>query len=149
MLLARDSDAFAARDWARVANDFAADRFEGISANGSADPAKWTLAHPTLESYRDRWLQAAAEHRARQLPEHRLVLYRISSLKRIDVRGDRALAWKHFHADEALPDGQRWRVNAHTVYRLHCMAGVWKIAGFVAHLPGSTAGSALAYEETE
>ncbi len=38
MLLARDSDAFAAADWPRVANDFAADRFEGISANGSAEP---------------------------------------------------------------------------------------------------------------
>ena len=44
MLVARDNEAFAAGDWAPVADDFWGDRFEGVSAHGSSDPAAWTLA---------------------------------------------------------------------------------------------------------
>ena len=38
MLVARDSEAFAAQNWKMVENDFIAERFEGISGNGSGNP---------------------------------------------------------------------------------------------------------------
>ncbi len=137
MLVARDSDAFAAADWGAVAGDFAADRFEGISANGSADPAAWTLAYPTVDAYRADWLRQAEEHSRRPLAGigHREVLHRLSALERIELRGDRAIARKTFRADVPLADGTRWKVAAQTIYRLHRLDGRWKIAGFVGYLP--------------
>jgi hypothetical protein len=139
MLVTRDTDAFLAGDWERVRDDFAVEQFEGIAANSSGDPAKWTLAYPTLETYRDRWLQAAEQNRRMPLMEDRRgALFRMTSLTRIDIVGERALAWKQFRADAPLANGERWKVAAQTVYRLHRVAGAWKIVGFVAYLPLDT-----------
>ena len=137
MLVARDNDAFANGDWGPVAGDFAFDRFEGITANGSADPADWTLAYPTVGAYRADWLRMAAEHARRPLAGvgRRVILYRMSKLERIEISDDRAIARKTFRADAPLSDGGRWRVQAQTMYRLHRMDGKWKIAGFVGYLP--------------
>ena len=61
-LIARDSDSFAAADWSLCDGDFAHERFEGISAHGSLGPVDWTLRYPTVESYRDDWLEMAKRY---------------------------------------------------------------------------------------
>ncbi|MBN1488653.1 MAG: hypothetical protein JXA69_01945 [Phycisphaerae bacterium] len=136
MLVTRDNRAFASADWSLVANDFAADRFEGISANGSADPADWSLEYPTLDGYRDRWLHMAEEYRCKPVVGDRLtLLFELTTLDRIEIHTDRAVAWKQFKIDAPLQNGKRWQVSAQTLYRLHRIGGQWRIAGFVGYLP--------------
>lgn len=137
MLVARDNDAFAAADWGPVADDFASDRFEGISANGSADPASWTLAYPTVDAYRVDWLRMADEFLLKPLVEgdHRALLYLMTTLARIDIVGDRAAVWKQFRANARLRDGGVLRIAAQSLFRLHRIDGRWMIVGFVGYLP--------------
>jgi hypothetical protein len=136
-LIARDSDAFAELDWSICAADFAADRFEGISAHGSLDPLAWHLSYPTVDSYRDDWTRMAREFLAVPLAEisHRELLYRMQSFARVELIGDRALVWKQFTANEALTSGGRYKVSAQSVYRLHRIDRRWMIVGFVGYLP--------------
>src|SRR5438105_952598 len=56
-----DSDAFAACDWSMIENDFDAQNFEGIRANGSSNPDEWRITFADLAAYRDNWLKAAQE----------------------------------------------------------------------------------------
>lgn len=137
ILIARDSDAFAAADWAICDGDFAHERFEGISANGSFDPINWSLRYPTVESYRDDWLQMA--DRFLNVPlsavRHRELLYRMQTFAKVEIADDRAIVWKQFWADEPLTSGERYQISAQSVYRLHRIDGRWKIVGFVGYLP--------------
>ncbi len=137
MLVARDCDAFMAADWSLVDGDFAADRFEGISANGSLDPDAWTLTYPTVASYRDDWLRMSADYKKKPLAQddHRTLLYRMTTFARVEIAGNRAAVWKRFVADAPLLDGERLRVSAQSIYRLHRVDERWKIAGFVGYLP--------------
>lgn len=137
MLVARDSEAFVARNWARVEGDFARDRFEGIHAHGSADPEDWTLAYPTVDDYRADWLKGAGRFLRMPLRRltHRELIRKMTRLDRIAIAGDRALAWKRFSAREPLRGGGRYAYAARSLYRLHRIAGRWKIAGFVGYLP--------------
>ena len=64
MLVSGDFVSFLAADWAPMEPDFWAAGFCGIDARGSADPARWILAYPTVESYRDEWLRQARAIRA-------------------------------------------------------------------------------------
>lgn len=137
MLVARDNEAFVARDWGLCAADFDAERFEGISANGSVDPWKWSLAYPTVDSYRRDWLRMADEYLLRPLADddHRGLLYRMTRLARFETDGDRMLVWKQFRAEAPLTDGTLWKIAAQSIFRLHRIAGSWKIVGFVGYLP--------------
>jgi len=137
MLVPRDSQAFADRDWAAVADDFTEERFEGVTANGSGDPDRWTLGYPTLTSYRDAWLKMGVEFNAKPFERitPRELLHRISTLNEIEISGDRALAHKKFRADEPLRDGTRFKLCCQSLYRLHRINGRWKIVGFVGYLP--------------
>ena len=72
ILIARDSDAFAAGDWSVCDGDFEHAQFEGVSALGSADPVDWTLRYPTVESYRDETC-ASDIHRSRHSTDEKLV----------------------------------------------------------------------------
>jgi len=136
-LVARDSEAFAAMDWSICEADFAADRFEGISARGCLDPAEWSLLYPTLNSYRDDWIRMAKEFLAIPLVNvsHRDLLYRMQAIVRIEFGENRALAWKQFRACELVKGGGKYEISAQSVYRLHQIAGQWKIVGFVGYLP--------------
>jgi hypothetical protein len=137
LLVARDSDAFAACDWSICAEDFAPGRFDGISANGSLDPAQWSLRYPTVESYRDDWLKMAEAYRQLQLTgiSHRDFLYRMQTFARVESACDRAVVWKQFRADAPLTSGDRHVVTGQSVYRLHRIDGRWLIVGFVGYLP--------------
>jgi len=136
-LIARDSEAFAAIDWSICEDDFSHESFEGISAHGSLNPLDWTLHYPNVVSYRDDWLKMATKFNALPLAEgtHRELLYRMQSFAKVEVADDRALVWKQFFADEALTNGERYRLAGQSVYRLHRIHGKWAIVGFVGYLP--------------
>jgi hypothetical protein len=137
VLVARDSEAFAAIDWSICDGDFARGQFDGISAHGSLNPVEWSLRYPTVESYRDDWLVMAHKYAAVPLADitHLELLYRMQTIARIELAGDRAVAWKQFRADERLTSGGRHQVLAQSVYRLHRIGGHWLIVGFVGYLP--------------
>ncbi|MCC6492535.1 MAG: hypothetical protein IT424_05895 [Pirellulales bacterium] len=142
-LIARDSESFVQADWSLCADDFASDRFEGISAHGSWNPIHWTLRYPTLESYRDDWLAMAERYLATPLAaiSHRDLLYRMQQFAKVEISGDRAVVWKQFAADEPLSDGGRYQIAAQSVYRLHRLRNRWLIVGFVGYLPMESRGT--------
>lgn len=137
MLVARDAEAFAAGDWGPVAEDFWAERFEGISANGSADPAAWSLTYPTLDSYRRDWLRMADEFLRTPLAdcEHLNLLYAMTTLDRFEFDGDRLLVWKRFRAEAALEGGGELSIAMQSIFRLHRDGDRWRIVGFIGYLP--------------
>ena len=136
ILIARDSEAFAVADWSLCDGDFAYDRFEGLSANGSFDPINWSLRYSTVESYRDDWLQMADRYMSTPLAvSHRELLYRMQKFAKVESSDGRAIVWKQFWADEPLVGGGRYSLSAQSVYRLHRIGGCWKIVGFVGYLP--------------
>jgi hypothetical protein len=137
MLLARDSDAFAARDWAAVDGDFIREQFEGISCNASDNPDDWKLKYPRLEDYRDDWLRMAETFLKLPLEcgTHRDLVFKLSRLEEIEIGGDIAICHKKFSVDEPLKDGRRYQIAAQTLYRVRRAGGRWKIAGFVGYLP--------------
>lgn len=137
MLVARDNEAFVAEDWGPVADDFWEERFEGISANGSSDPAAWTLGYPTLDAYRRDWLRMAAEFLRTPLADgdHLGLLYAMTSLDRFEFDGDRLLVWKRFRAEAPLEGGADLSIAMQSIFRLHRDGGRWRIVGFVGYLP--------------
>ncbi len=136
-LVVRDSDAFVAADWSICDGDFAHDRFEGISAHGSLNPLDWTLRYPTVASYREDWLEMAKRFLRMPLAAvaHRELLYRMQSFAKVEIADGRAIVWKQFHADEALTNGERYKIAAQSVYRLQRVDDRWQIVGFVGYLP--------------
>jgi hypothetical protein len=136
-LVAIDSDAFASGDWSMIEDDFSAERFEGIRCAESRDPDDWTIAFATLAEYRNSWLAASREYLKKQFVglSHREAVYRRCRIDRIDLAGDRALVHKKFSGTLPLADGTAISGNRQTLYRLHRIAGAWKIVGFLGQLP--------------
>jgi hypothetical protein len=136
-LIEADTDAFVAGEWSMIEADFAADQFEGIRCNQSVNPDDWTIAFPRLQDYRDSWLAASREFLAKKFLDlsHRDAVLRRCRLDRIDIAGDIALAHKKFAGTIALADGTALSGSRQTIYRLHRIAGVWKIVGFLGQLP--------------
>src|SRR5258708_6126224 len=56
--LTRDTSAFVHRDWKRVESDFDAEVFVGYRG-GQPLGGPWEIGFPTLETYRDVWLEDA------------------------------------------------------------------------------------------
>jgi hypothetical protein len=139
-LVRADSDAFVAGDWGAIEDDFDADSFEGLRCGHSSDPADWTIAFPTLASYRDNWLDLSRQFVARRFVglTPRQAIYARTHLLRIDVVGDRALCHKQFFGDLPLADGTALSGRRQTLYRAHRRRGVWKVVGFLGQLPLSS-----------
>ena len=136
MLAARDIDAFLARDWAMVEDDFIADGFFGLHAHGSPNPDAWTLAFPALGVYRDEWLRQAEETAATVYAEPlRAALFRATELAAIEIAGERALVHKKFDGVLARADGGKDRLDWRTIYFCARRRGRWKIASFVGYMP--------------
>ena len=135
-LIRADTEAFVAGDWAMIENDFDAARFEGIRCKHSNNPDDWTIVFPRLEDYRDSWLHASAEVLKKTFLNltHAQAIYRRCRLDRIDLVGDRALAHKKFSGEVPLADGSTLSGNRQTLYRLHRIAGTWKIVGFLGQM---------------
>jgi hypothetical protein len=136
-LVLADCEAFATGDWPAIESDFAADAFEGVRCSLSLNPDDWTIVFPNLASYRDSWLAASAEFRAKQLAtaSHLDALLARTHLDKIDIKGDRAIAHKKFFGEVALADGSTLADRRQTLFRLHRHGGVWRIVGFLGQLP--------------
>jgi len=137
MLVTRDFVSFLAGDWSAMEPDFWAAGFLGIDARGSLDPARWTLAYPTVESYRDEWLRQARQFARYEFESVDKLdfLYASSRLDRIEIEGDRALAHKKFDGSATTVDGQEVVLRFQSIFQLARIEDRWKIAGFVGYLP--------------
>jgi hypothetical protein len=137
-LVVVDSQAFVAGDWSMIEADFDAEQFEGIRCGLSTDPADWTIAFPRLADYRDSWLAASRDFLAKRFAggfTHLDAVLRRCRIERIDIAGDRAIAFKEFGGEVPLADGSMLCGRRLTLYRLHRRAGGWKIVGFLGQLP--------------
>jgi hypothetical protein len=136
-LLAADCEAFIAGDWSMIAGDFDAHQFEGIRCANSRNPDDWRIVFARLEDYKNSWLAASREFRAKQFAglTPRDALYRRTRLTQIDIAGDRALCHKKFSGSVPLAGGSSLTGNRQTLYRLHRIRGVWKVVGFLGQLP--------------
>lgn len=126
MLWTSDSAAFARRHWEDIAADFDDESFVGHVCG--PDPTRWSLAYPTLASYRDAWLAAA--HDLPMQDETQALEFTLSSstITDVEVRDDRATVRKSFH------DPGTARETGVTMYLLRRISGAWKIVGFTANL---------------
>jgi hypothetical protein len=140
-LVCVDGEAFIAGNWSMIEDDFDANAFEGIRCDHSADPTRWHLAFPDLASYRDSWLKASEEFRARQFVPGvtlRDAILARTHLTRIDIAGARALCHKQFHGDVPLADGTTLSGDRQSLFRLHRRADSpwgWQVVGFLGQLP--------------
>lgn len=136
MLVPRDIAAFLAADWNMVADDFVADGFIGIDAGRTDNPDHWRLAFPDLAAYRDEWLRQAQEFAAGRFAEEpRAAIYSATTLRDIEINGDRALARKKFDGGITRADGGRDIMNWQTLYYCRRVGNIWKISGFCGYLP--------------
>jgi hypothetical protein len=142
-LVAVDCEAFAAGKWSMIEGDFDAEAFEGVRCFHSTNPDDWKIVFPNLASYRDSWLAASAEFRAKKFANcsHLEALLVRCHLTEIDIQGDRALAHKKFYGEVLLADGSHLADRRQTLYRLHRLRQArpegdqWKIVGFFGQLP--------------
>lgn len=140
MLVTRDIAAFVAADWSAVAGDFIAANFTGLSGHFQPDPQGWSLAFPTLEAYRDAWLeqaQAFTANRAagRYAGDPQAAIHAATRLEEIEITGTAALVRKKFDGGLPLADGGVEPMHWQTLYWCRQEAGRWKIAGFAGYLP--------------
>jgi hypothetical protein len=136
-LVAADCEAFARGDWSQIEADFDAESFEGVRCFHSTNPNDWRIVFPTLADYRDSWLTAAAEFRARRFASvsHLEALLTRTHLDSVEIRGDRALALKKFFGEVQYEDGSVLNNSRQTLFRLHRRDDAWRIVGFFGQLP--------------
>ncbi len=134
MLVRRDIEAFVERDWQRAQTDFDAGAFVAVDGCRSANPDTWRMAYPTLGAYRDAWLAQSLTLTA-DCPGLLGELLAATTLRDIEISGDRALAHKKFDGPVTRHDGsQRW-LRWQTLYLCRRADGRWLINGFVGYLP--------------
>lgn len=135
MLVPRDTAAFVAGDWERVAGDFHEVGFLGI--RGAAHPDGWRIAYPTLTAYRNDWLAQSRLFDSQSFEgESGLeLLLRATRLDEIEITDDQAIAHKKFAAVARLAGGGDYRIDWQSLYFLRRADGVWRISGFVGYLP--------------
>jgi hypothetical protein len=136
MLVRRDLDAFLVADWSMVEDDFAGDRFFGLHGHFLANPDGWRLSFPALEAYRDEWLRQAHETAATAFAEPlREAVYRATTMRDIEIAGDRAVLHKKFDGTIRRADGRIDVLRWQTLYFCARIDGRWKITSFVGYLP--------------
>ena len=136
MLVERDIDAFLARDWAMVEDDFTADGFFGLHAQFKPRPDDWIMAFPELSHYRDEWLRQASETANVAYAEPlRAAIFRATELNVIEIVGERAVARKKFNGVIARADGGAEKLDWQTLYFCAKRGDAWRITGFVGYLP--------------
>lgn len=136
MLVTRDIAAFIACDWHAVESDFHADGFMGMDGRQRSNPDSWTLTFPTLASYRDAWLEQAADFQGRHAePDPGAAIHQLTVLRDIEISGDCAVAHKKFDGRIATRNGKFDQVVWQSLYYCRRIDGRWKITGFVGYLP--------------
>jgi len=133
-MVRKDIDAYLAKDWSMVADDFWVDGFMGIQANRSGNPDSWTLAFPDLDAYRASWLSGTIDQ-ADFAEELRPALFRCSFLRDIEIVGDKGIARKKFDGRIALKAGGHQEFKWQSVAYLRRGADRWRVSGFVGYLP--------------
>ena len=136
MLVKRDIEAFINNDWEEVAGDFIEEGFMGIDARSLSNPDSWNLSFPDLKSYRQFWLDQAANFTGTDWEDDPgEKLYEATTLRDIDISENSALVHKKFDGAIRKKNGYTERLNWQTLYRCRKIDGQWKIAGFTAFLP--------------
>jgi len=132
-----DSEAFIAGDWSLIENDFDPIQFEGIRCYGSGNPDDWKVAFPSLNGYRDAWLDMSRDFNKKKFKDltNLEAIYARTSIDKIEIFADRALVHKKFTGDLELADGTFLTGSRQTIYRMQKHHGVWKIVGFIGYLP--------------
>lgn len=143
MLVERDIQAYLAADWSLVSDDFVTSGFFGIDAQFNDDPDQWRPLFESLDAYREEWLRQAAETQIIADPgKAGAALHAATSLDRIEINGDLAIAHKLFHGHLPLAAGGARFLNWRTQYFCRREQGRWKIAGFVGYLAHPRGGRA-------
>ncbi|WP_245275602.1 hypothetical protein [Mesorhizobium sp. LNHC229A00] len=89
MLVREDVDGFVNEDWSVFGKSFRRGGFCGLDAKGSFGPADWQIGFPTVEAYRDAWLDDARRSAATAYAEDRRdALFRATNM--LDIRRARA-----------------------------------------------------------
>ncbi|PCI88428.1 MAG: hypothetical protein COB24_02725 [Hyphomicrobiales bacterium] len=136
MLVLRDIDAYLAADWSLVENDFIADKFMGIDGKNEQNPSDWKMAFPSLEDYKNLWLeQAVAAQKIEYAEDIRQAIHKLTNLTDIDINQHKAIACKKFHGTIKKADGSVDQLNWQTLYFCEKVADKWKITGFAGYLP--------------
>lgn len=136
MLVARDIKAFTNADWSLVVDDFIEDGFMGIDACRQGSPDAWKLSFPNLKSYQEEWLHQAEIFKATDWEEDmEESLFRVTTLRDIDIQDDTAVVHKKFFGTLGKTNGRQVPTNWQTLYRCRKVSDSWKIAGFVGYLP--------------
>lgn len=145
MLVERDIEAFVAADWQQVSGDFLAEEFFAIDGGKRSNPDGWGIAFPDLESYKAEWIRQAEEFRKGHAEEDvASALHDLTTLRDIEVRGNRALAHKKFDGSLNMQAGTVARLCWQTLYHCRKVDGQWKICGFTGYLPNPMGGDAEA-----
>ena len=134
MLVRRDIGAFVAGDWSMTAPDFDEASFFAVNARASGNPDTWRVSYAGLGDYRDDWLEQSRSTRA-EFVDIEASLFEATTLRDIDINGDRAVAHKKFDGFIHRPDGSREALNWQTLYHCRRIDGGWRIVGFTGYLP--------------
>jgi hypothetical protein len=133
-MVRKDIDAYLAKDWAMVADDFWADSFMGIQANRSGNPDSWTLGFPNLDAYRDAWLAGTIDQED-FAEELRPAIFRCTFLRDIEIVGDKALAHKKFDGRIARKGGGHMEFKWQSIAYLRRGPNRWRVFGFTGYMP--------------
>jgi enamine deaminase RidA (YjgF/YER057c/UK114 family) len=134
MLVRRDIEAFLAGDWSMTAPDFDEDSFFAVNGRASGDPDSWRVTYASLDDYRDDWLGQSRATRA-EFVDIENALHEATTMRDIDINGDRAVAHKKFDGSIRRPDGSSEPLNWQTLYHCRRVDGRWRIVGFTGYLP--------------
>ena len=136
MCVRRDLEAFLKGEWSITADDFDAEDFFGIDANGSSNPCDWTPIFSTLEAYQKAFEQQVVEFFQKDYAvDPRDVLYNALVLSEPIIDGDRATIVKTFDGQLVLKDGSSEPLTWKSLFHLRKKSGRWRFTGFVGYLP--------------
>lgn len=139
----QDIECFLRQDWQSYADCFTASTFTGLHANGVSDPARWTLAFPSVAAYQKAWLADAHRSAVTDYAESRRdALYRAVVHTEIALAGEQAIFRKIFDGNIKLTRGGCETLQWQSVFFCARTQGEWKMTGFVGYLPYPPAASA-------
>jgi hypothetical protein len=136
-MVRKDIDAYLAKDWSMVEDDFWPENFMGIQGGGSANPDSWRLGFPTLNAYRDAWLAGTIDQKD-FAEELRPALFRVSTLRDIEIVDDKALARKKFDGRVERKDGTFMVLKWQSMAYLRKGPDRWRVFGFTGYMPNPT-----------
>lgn len=142
MLVERDIRAFVAGDWSQVAGDFLPESFFAVDGRMRANPDSWQLGLSSLDGYRLSWLEQSGGMRA-TVAGLEAGLYEATTLRDIEIDGDKALAHKKFDGQVRRHDGGIVPLRWQSLYMCRRVDTGWKVAGFVGYLPNPMGGGGL------